>query len=163
MNGYELKRTLTLDAAEPVLHVQTVVTNTTGAPQRVRVRNHLELDLGEVPDTRVAFTSRGGQAVDQDLTQAIYGLREGQRFYDLDAPAGEWTFSGAKGLTLTQSFDDAVIESAWVYAFPVTLGQFDAEIWAAPRDLAPGEAVTLEHDIRVTPGPLTGTSPRAAR
>jgi len=36
-----------------------VVTNTTGAPQQVRVRNHLELDLGDVPTTRVRFTSRG--------------------------------------------------------------------------------------------------------
>ena len=148
-DGAGLKRTYTLDPVAPVLHVETTVTNTGTASSSVVPRAHLELDLGDLHQTRMAFTQRSGAKVDEDMTATIAGMREGRHFYDQDAPAGTWTFSGTKGLKVTQTFDDAGTDSTWVYAYPETLNEVEVEVWAKARTLQPGESMAVTRDLRV--------------
>jgi len=151
VDGFELKRTYRLEPFKPILHVESVLTNTGDAPRTARLRSHLELDLGEVRSTRVRFTSRSGASVDRDMTGVVAGMREGEHFYDQDAPAGSWTFSGSSGLQLTQRFDPEAMDYTWIYAYPETLGEVELELWAKRRELAPGESVTLSQQIEVRP------------
>ena len=150
-DGLELRRTLTLEPDEPILHVESMITNPSDNPRETRLRNHLELDLGDARETRVRFTSLAGQEVDQDMAGVIAGMREGEHFYDQDAPAGSWTFSGTKGLRLTQSFDNDQIDSTWIYSYPETLGEVEVELWSPRIELGPGESTTLRQDIEIRP------------
>ncbi len=151
VDGFQLKRTLTIELFRPVLTVETELKNLDDRPRAARLRSHLELDLGEVRSTRVRFTSLAGESVDRDMSGVIAGLREGERFYDRDAPDGSWTFSGSKGFEVTQRFDSRDIDFTWIYAYPETLGAVELELWAKRRDLAPGESFTLRHEIEVRP------------
>ena len=148
-DGVGLKRTYTLDAVEPVLHVATTVTNPGSSARSVVPRAHLELDLGDVHQTRMAFRQRSGTTVDEDMTSTLAGMREGRHFYDQDVPAGTWTFSGTKGLKVTQTFDDAATDQAWVYAYPDALNEVEVEVWAKAVTLQAGESVTVTRDLRV--------------
>jgi len=151
MNGFTLERTLTLVDQQPALQVSTTLTNPSAGPVEARLRSHLELDLGDLPTTRVRFADKGGQAHDQDLTGPIDALREGQRFYDQACPAGAWTFSGDKGLEVTQAFAADAVDFTWIYAYPADLGQFDVEVWAPKATLGPGESMTTSYTLTVQP------------
>ncbi len=101
----------------------------------------------------MTFTKRSGDTVEEDMTEVIAALRQGKWFYQEDAPAGEWTFSGTKGLSVTLTFDDAPVESAWVYAYPETLNEVEIELWAPRKALKPGEGMTVTRTLRIGPGP----------
>ena len=117
INGYQLQRTVTLHESEPKFDVETVLTNLHDDPATVNLRNHLELNLGELTETRVKFVSLAGEEVDKDISAIIANMREGEHFYAEDAPDGSWTFSGTKGLQVTQSFDNAEVDHTWARAF----------------------------------------------
>jgi len=151
VNGYLLQRTLALEPGQPILHVKTVLTNPGDGQKEPRLRSHLELNLGDLHETRLKFTSLSGEEVDKDMTGIIAGLREGTHFYADDAPEGSWTFSGSKGLEVTQSFDNEQVDFTWAYAYPETLGELEIEVWSPKTTLGPGESMTLEHDIEVRP------------
>ena len=149
MDGYDVRRVMSLDEVEPILYVETTVTNPGDQPADVRMRSHLELDLGNLAQTRVAFQSLAGDTVDEDMTGVIAGLREGRHFYDQDVPEGNWAFSGTKGLRLTQRFNNEEIDQAWLYAYPDTLNELEIELWANRQTLNPGESVSLQQEIEV--------------
>jgi hypothetical protein len=136
-----------------VLTVESEVTNPGSDVREVRLRSHLELDLGDLAQTRVRFTAKDGASVDKDMTDILAGLREGEHYYDLDAPDGTWTLSGTKGLEVTQSFDATAIDFTWLYAYPEDLGEVEAELWAPAVGLGPGESVRLRHQLAITPAP----------
>jgi hypothetical protein len=149
MNGYQLTRTFTLDPEKPELTVKTRVTNTSAQAQEGRFRFHLELDLGELHETRYAFKTVGGGAEESGLEEVIAGLREGVHFYGQAVPSGAWTFSGTKGLAVTQSFDQASVEAAWLYAYPDTLGELEAELWGPKLTLSAGESHEFSYKLDV--------------
>lgn len=151
VNGFQLKRTLTLKPKKPVLHVQSTLTNPAKKPMGARLRSHIQLNLGELQKTRVRFTSLSGKKVDKDMTDIIAALREGEYYYDQDRPRGSWTFIGTKGLQVTQSFDNDVMDFTWLYAYPDYLGELEVELWAKRKVLGPGESVTISQDIEVKP------------
>ena len=150
-DGFALTRTLTLEPGEPVLHVASTVTNTETQTKTTVFRGHLELDLGNLRETRVRFTNRAGETVDEDMAGVIAGQREGEHYYALDAPDGEWAFSGTKGLEVTHRFDNEEIDFTWLYAYPETLGEVELEIWSPRRTLAPGESATMTQELEVRP------------
>ena len=156
VNGFQIVRTLTLDLDAPILHVKSTVTNPSDGNMEASFRTHLELDLGELHETRIAFTSLSGEAVDMGVAGVIANLREGEHFYDQKAPAGSWTFTGTKGLAVNWSFDNAQVEHSWLYAYPDTLGELEAELWTPRIDLDPGDSIELEHSIEVVAGPPGG-------
>ncbi len=148
-NGFQVERTLELAEDAPIVTITATVKNADQNPREIGLRSHLELDLGDLLDTRVAFTNRGGQDVSKDMRPIVAGLREGEHYYDRDAPNGVWTFSGTKGLEVTQRFDEATTDFTWLYAYPDYLNDLEAEIWRKPVVLAPGESVTLQHELEV--------------
>jgi hypothetical protein len=152
-DGWGLKRRYSLDPVEPVLRVETTVTNPGETAREAVVRNHLELDLGDVHATRMRFDQRSGAKVDEDLTGVIAGLRLGKRFRQQDVPAGAWTFSGPKGLEVTQRFDDASVDSAWVYAYPDTLNEVEVELWSPRKVLNAGQSLAVVRELRVVASP----------
>lgn len=85
----------------------------------------------------------------------IEQLRRGQPFYEGDAPSGGRTFTGTKGLRLTQRFDDDQVEFAWLYAYPETLGQLEVELWAPRATLQPGESIRLRQEIEIQPAEVS--------
>jgi hypothetical protein len=151
MDGYQLKRSLTLAPEKPLLQVVTTLTNPKEKPREVRLRSHLELDLGDLRTTRVRFTDRSGKQVDKDMTEIIAGLRQGEHFYDQNAPAGTWTLSGSKGLQATQTFDPESVDFTWLYAYPEDLGELEVEVWLKRKVVEPGQSVTLRQQIEVRP------------
>ena len=149
--GFAIRRAFTLAADKPVLTIQTTVTNITDKPKEARLRSHMEYDLGDLAQTRVRFTTRSGETVDQDITKAIAGLREGEHFLDERVPKGGWTFSGTKGLQFTQTFDDVPVDFTWLIAYPDYLGELEAEVWLKAVTLEPDESVSFSQDFDVKP------------
>ena len=149
LNGYQLQRTFSLDAGEPVLSVSTKVTNPSDGFREDRFRFHLELDLGDVHTTTVSFTDRSGKKVQPAVAEIIANMREGLAFYDQNMPDGSWTFTGDKGLTLTQSFDADQFEHTWLYSYPDSLNELEAEVWTSKLTFGPGESKTFEMQVKV--------------
>jgi hypothetical protein len=145
-----LSRSFTLPPGAPVIEIETRVSNAGNKPREIQLRSHLELDLGALTDTRVQFTSRNGNRIDKDMKAIIAGLREGEHYFDQDAPKGVWTFTGTKGLKVTQSFDDSRTDFTWVYAYPDYLNELEAEVWAKPVSVAPKQSVTFSNRIEIT-------------
>jgi hypothetical protein len=147
-DGMRVTRVIILKGSDVV--VETRVNNTTDKARNVVLRSHTEWDLGPVRDTSVRFTDRRGTEVTSDTDAMIAGQREGLHFRDEAAPDGAWQISGTKGFTVTQTWDDAAADFAWVYAYPERLGVFEVEVWNKPVDLAPGEETFLRHTLSVT-------------
>jgi hypothetical protein len=145
-----LSRSFNLPPGAPVIEIETKVSNAGEKPRQIQLRSHLELDLGALPDTRVQFTSRNGNKTDKDMKAIIAGLREGEHYFDQNAPKGTWTFTGTKGLKVTQSFDDSQTDFTWLYAYPDYLSDLEAEIWAKPATVAAKGSVTFSNRIEVT-------------
>jgi hypothetical protein len=156
VDGYQVKRTLTLLPHRPVLRVESTLVNPGPAARTARLRSHLELDLGTLRGTRITFTDRAGEAVDQDIRAVIDALREGIHYYGLSAPSGSWRFSGTKGLDLVQRFENDQIDFTWLYAYPETLGELEVELWAHRKTLGPGERSSIQYEIEI--GPTKATS-----
>jgi len=149
LSGLRLRRILTLAEDAPVLAVTNALTNTTDNVSEARVRSHLELDLGELRQTRVSFTNRAGDTVLRDMEPIIAGLREGEHYYRENMPNGAWTFAGSKGLQMTQSFDPEQVDFTWLYAYPEDLNELEVEVWPKPVLLGPGESMTFRHELNV--------------
>ena len=148
-----LRRVIRLDGDAPTLVVESIVTNNGDKPREVHMRSHTEYDLGKLMETRVAFTDRRGRDVRRAMRPIVDGFREGEHYLDQDAPKGAWTLSGSKGLRVTQSFDDAKLDYAWLYAYPEYLNVLEAELWMRPVTLAPGESASFSHSVTVEPMP----------
>ena len=147
--GFELRRTISLAAESPTVSINLEAINPSDKPREVQMRSNTSLDLGDVNKTRVSFTSLSGAKVDKDMTRIIAGLREGERYYKTDCPAGSWTFSGPKGLNVTQRFDNRQVAFTWLCAFPADLDELEVELWARKAILQPGESVVLRHEIEL--------------
>jgi hypothetical protein len=147
--GFVMKRTLSLDPDRPVLKVRLEATNPGKKPREAQLRSHLSLDLGDMHRARVKFTDMAGKAVDKDMAGVIAGLREGEHFYREACPAGSWTFTGPKGLAVTQRFDNRQVDFTWLVAYPDDLNELEVELWAKKTILAPGATATLEHELEV--------------
>ncbi|HUW60512.1 MAG TPA: DUF4838 domain-containing protein [Candidatus Bathyarchaeia archaeon] len=145
------ERTLTLADDKPVLTVQARLINNSEKPAEVQLRSHLELDLGDLRQTRFEFKNRAGQLVQRQMPPIIENLREGEHFLDQNVPAGEWTFSGTKGLQVTQRFNEADADFTWVYAFPEELNDLEVELWRKTVTVAPGAFAELTHELEITP------------
>jgi hypothetical protein len=148
-----LKRAVRLEGDNPTVTVETTVTNNGGKPREVHMRSHTEFNLGDLMKTRVTFTDRQGREIRRDMKPIVDGLREGEHYLDQNAPKGAWVLTGTKGLEVTQSFDDAKLDYAWLYAYPDYLNEIEAELWMKPVTLTPGESVSFEHSITVEPMP----------
>ncbi len=148
-DGLNLSRTLTLDPDQPILRVTSTVTNPGPGARETRLRSHLEMDLGDVTTTRVAFTGKDGVPTEQDMTGVVAGMREGQYFRKERTPAGEWTFTGSKGLRLTHRFTPAEVDFTQLYAYPVELTDLEMEIFGQRTLLQAGESITMHTEIEV--------------
>ena len=150
-SGFDVRRTVALAADAPVLNIATEITNAADKPREAVVRGHLELDLGTLEDTRVRFVNRSGADVERTMPSIIPGFREGERYLKENVPAGSWTFSGTKGLEVTQRFDESQMDFAWLYAYPDYLGELELELWAKPVVIEPGASMAFRQEIEVRP------------
>ena len=148
--GFKLQRILTLDPEKPILKVTNVFTNPGDKPASLLARSHLELELGDLMETRVSFESRGGEKIERTMEPIVAGLREGESYRDEQTPAKAWAFTGSKGLKVTQSFDEPdKLDFTWLYAYPADLNELEVEVSAKSVQLAPGETMTFAHEIEV--------------
>ncbi|MBP7124787.1 DUF4838 domain-containing protein [Myxococcota bacterium] len=152
-DGLEVTRRYELDPADPVLRVETTVSNPGPSTRETRIHQHLEMDLGDLVGTRVAFRDRDGNLVDHDMKGVVAGLREGRRFRQGQVPDGQWTFAGSKGLRLTHRFRPDEVESAWLYAYPVELQDLEMEVFGRRVTLAPGQSTVLHAEYEIRPAP----------
>ena len=155
--GLKVRRVLTLAADKPELTVTADFLNATDKPKQLLARSHLELDLGELMETRISFTNKAGESIERTMDPIVAGLREGEFYRDQSTPAGSWTFTGSKGLRVTQSFDPDQIDFTWLYAYPTELNELEVEVVARPATLNPGEEKRFTHRIEV--GRETSDSP----
>ncbi|GEM_PF-193549 len=151
LNGYHVERTVQLEPGSREIRFYTTVRNDNPSARVDRFRYHVEWDLGTLQETQVLFTNLAGNEVTPSLDDIIAGQREGQYFYNEEAPAGSWTFSGDKGLLVTQSWDPEEFEHAWLYSFPVTQNELEAEVWTGKLHIEPGESRTFSHSITINP------------
>jgi len=149
MNGYKVVRSYQLDPVEPILRISTTLTNPGASTVNARLRPHMELNLGDLASTTVHFVARDGTVVDKDMEGVISGMRQGEHFYDQDAPAGAWIFSGTSGLDVTYRFVDDTVDFTWLYAYPERDGELEMEVFAKAVPLAPGESMTFDCEIEV--------------
>lgn len=147
--GFTLERTLKLEGNSRVLQVSMRLINETDVPRTGRLRSHLELDLGDLKKTRVNFMNLNGKMMERNMDGIIAGLREGEHFYDRQAPKDAWTFTGSKGLRLTQRFDNKQLDFAWLYAYPEDMGELEVELWSPQKILKPGESISLEQSLEI--------------
>lgn len=150
-DDWQLERTVALAPDRPIVEIITSATNPDKKPREIRLRGHMELDLGELRKTRVRFTDRAGQKIDKDMTAIVAGLREGEHYHDQHAPAGSWTLVGTKGLALTHTFDTKGLDFTWLYAYPESLGQLDLEVWLKRKVVEPGERLAFRQTLEIRP------------
>jgi len=153
INGYSVFREIALDGDKPIIIIRTTVSNPSSKPIDCRLREHVEYDLGNLLSTKIFFKSKSGASVNVDMNKVIAGMREGIHYYDQNAPKGEWTLSGSKGLQVVEKFDDSLVDFAWVYSYPDTLNEVETEIWINNKTLAPGESVIFERSFEITQTP----------
>ena len=151
--GFQVQREIFLSEDAPVLTVRNTVTNPGEKTAYLLVRSHIELDMGRLMDTQISFTNAAGQSVGRGTDSIVLGLREGERYFDVDMPAGSWTFEGSKGLQLTQRFDPAQVDHCWAYAYPASLNELETEVWMKPVTLKSGESVVFAHELEVSAAP----------
>lgn len=151
VGSVEVRRTIALVPDKPALTILSEATNRADKPQNVILRSHMEYDLGALQDTRIRFTTLDGKNIERDMAPIIAGLREGEHYLDQQAPAGKWTFTGSKGLEVTQTFDEANLDFTWLYAYPDYLNELEAEVWLRPTVLQPGETLSLNQTIEIRP------------
>ncbi len=149
VGAFKLQRKVALSPDAPVVEIAATMINPTDKPRETNMRSHLELDLGPLRQTKLRFTNRKGEKVVRGMEPIIAGLREGEHYYDEQAPAGEWTFTGAKGLAVTQRFDDDAADFTWVYAYPEDLNDLEVEVWNKPVVIQPGESAVLKHTLEI--------------
>ena len=149
--GWQIRRELALLEERPVLRTTVTVTNTGKKPREAILRSHTEMDLGELTKTGVHVIDRTGAAVDRPMPAIIAGLREGEHYLDERAPKGSWTLTGTKGLQVTQRFEDAALDYAWLYAYPDYLNDLEVELWAKPVSVAPGASASFTHELEIGP------------
>jgi len=147
--GIALRRKLSLAPDKPLIEITIEARNDADKPRNVIMRSHLELELGDLPKTRVRFASRAGENVGKDVQSIIAGMREGEHYLDKNAPQGAWTFTGTKGLEVTQTFDDDAVDFTWLYAYPDYLNELELEVWRKSATLAPGETASFSHSIEI--------------
>ena len=150
---FDLKRVIRMEGDDPTITVEATLTNKSDKPREAHMRSHTEFDLGELLKTKVAFTDRQGQSIRRGMKPIVDGLREGEHYLDQNAPKGTWVLTGTKGLEVTQTFDDAKLDYAWLYAYPDYLNELEAELWMKPVTLAPGESASFTQSITVEPMP----------
>ncbi|NIA15000.1 MAG: DUF4838 domain-containing protein [Nitrospiraceae bacterium] len=151
--GFDVERTLALEPGEPRLRVSVRLTNPTDKPRQALVRSHINLDLGTLRDTHLTFTNRAGESVQRTMEPIIAGQRQGEHYRDQRAPNASWTFTGSKGLQVTQTWDDAQLDFAQAYAYPEYIQDLESEIWGKPTIVEPGQSVTFNTAIEVRPAP----------
>lgn len=150
-SGFTMRRTITLASDRPALTIRAEFTSVRDTPRETQVRSHLSLDLGDVRTTRVRFATKSGKPIDEDMTQAIAGYREGQAFLREDCPNGEWTFTGDKGPSVVQRFEKSSVGFAKLVAYPADLNELEVELWSPAVTLKPGETTRLEHELEIAP------------
>jgi len=153
MGGFKVRRTLTLVPDAPVLNVKAEFTNATDKPRQLIMRSHTNFDLGDLQKTRLVFTSRAAERVERAMAPIVANLREGEHYRRENVPDGAWTFSGTKGIEVTQRFDEAQLDFAWVYAFPAYLGDLEIELWAKETTVEPGATSAFTCSFEVGPMP----------
>jgi len=151
--GFQVRRTLSLVPDAPVLDIKAEFTNATDKPRLLIMRSHTNFDLGNLNKTRLAFVNRAGQRVARGMEPIIANFREGEHYYRENAPAGAWAFSGTKGLEVTQRFDEAQLDFAWVYAYPDYIGDLEVELWAKETMVEPGATAAFTCRFEVGPMP----------
>lgn len=139
--GFVLRRTLSLAPDAPVLTIRAEVTNSTDKPVEVQLSSHIEFDLGDFAQTRVAFSDRDGRQIEPDMNAVVATLRDGERYSKQNAPNGSWTFTGTKGLRVTETFDDASTAFARLYAYPADLNELQTEVAAKTATVPPGKSI----------------------
>lgn len=144
-----LRRILTLEPGAAVLTVTNEVANRSDKPTVILIRSHLELDLGSLMRTEVAFENKAGESVARGMQPIVDGLREGESYRDQNAPNGAWTFTGTKGLAVTQTFDPEQVDYTWLCAFPASLEALESEVWAKRVMLQPNETMTFTTALEV--------------
>lgn len=149
LNGYQVERVTTLEPGSNTVTFHTTLRNDNPTARDDRFRFHAEWNLGELLQTSVWFTDLAGNQVTPSIPTVLDGEREGQYFYELDAPDGSWNFSGPKGVVVTQAWDPADFEHAWLYSYPAVHNELEAEIWTAKLHLEPGQSRTFSHSITV--------------
>ena len=151
--GFKVRRTLSLVPDAPVLDIKAEFTNVTDKPRLLIIRSHTNFDLGDLQETRLAFTNRAGERVARGMAPIIANFREGEHYHRENAPAGAWTFSGTKGLEVTQRFDEAQLDFGWVYAYPDYIGDLEVELWAKETMVEPGATSAFTCRFEVGPMP----------
>ncbi|MFO7973485.1 MAG: DUF4838 domain-containing protein [Candidatus Hydrogenedentota bacterium] len=151
--GFEIERHIALVPDRPALVFTTTVTNPSDKLKTTTVKSHLELDLGELATTMVAFENLAAESIETDMQPIIEELREGQMYHadTKTLPAGEWTFSGSKRLQVTQRFDPETVDLTWLYAYPEELQELEVEIWRMEEAIPPGKSVVLQHELEIQP------------
>ncbi len=144
-----IRREISLAEDAPIVRVEASVENKSDRPRETIVHSHTNLDLGPLDTVRARFVNRKGETIERDMPPIIAGLREGEQYHDRNAPKNEWRLTGGKGLEIIQRFDDDNLDFAWLYAYPDYLNDLEAELWAKPVMLEPGQKATLWHEMEV--------------
>ena len=150
-HGLSLSRTLTLDDSGPTVHVLSTLSNIGKKPCETRLCSHLELNLGRLGKTQIAFINKAGRRVRPDIKKIIDGKRQGLHLFEQNTPRALWRFAGTKGLQVIQSFDNTEVEFTRLCAYPEELGELELELWSRPVLLHPGESISISQKINVRP------------
>jgi len=151
MDGWQLERTLSLVADQPVLEVETVLTNPDSKARTIRLRHHLELDLPAVGGARLELVDGPGNARDQGLDEVIARQREGIYYFSDAMPAEGLRLRCGNGLIVTHRFDRSGLDHAWVWCYPPEHEELEIEISTPVITLAPGASITLNDSLEVLP------------
>lgn len=146
-NGLVLERRISLPERNN-LKIKSSVINTGQKVVDVRLRSHLELDLGDLHFTQISFVNKAGKQTAPQAEEIISGMREGIHYYEEEVPDGQLHFEYG-GIEVTQSFDGRQVEFVSAHAFPEDMGDLEVELWLPIQKIAVEGKRSFEETIEV--------------
>lgn len=147
-NGLTLERTLELSDTEPALTIHSRLVNNSDRPISGCLRTHPMFQIGELDKIVATYTDIAGKEHAVPLTLPSGQVR-GQYYSRGDErPNGTWACTNeGLGLSVEQTFDTAQAEECLLDFLPAKQ-RFNLELASTEKELAKGEALSLDHTYR---------------
>jgi len=145
-NGLSIERHYALDAAKPVLRVESTVTNVSSVPRGACLRVHpcFRLDSGVGAKLRLGPPRAEERPFPEPTSAELEWW-----FRGADVPPGEWALVDADGgVTITSRFDPSEVAVCYFNWSPRDR-RANLELWSEQRTLQPGESIRLAHSYEV--------------
>ena len=147
-NGFQMKRSFSLDPEKPVLNITSVLTNLTDKKRPASFRIHPVFTVGDIRQSVVKLKTKDGTLVPFSLADDK-NMMEGVFFEKENMPDGEWMFfDGQNNIGVINHFQPGDVSKCYLN-WNVQEKRINMEMWSSQTDLKPGASLTIRHSYEI--------------